>query len=223
MYAFITPMPLEEEAVLRECEIKDRKTLGYGELVVASYKKNDFIVAQCGIGKVFAAMMTQAVIDRFPEVDGIVVVGVAGSVDVKAAPLHSTVIASKLVQHDFDTSPIGDPIGELPHIHRVFLETSNAINTKLMEADDKASFGVIATGDQFIASKEKEDFIKENFGPYCVDMESAAVAQVCYANQIDFAVLRTISDAKNHVSEYVKNAEIAADKAGEIVRKFLTL
>jgi len=223
MYAFITPMPLEEEALLKNTEIRSRFKFGYGEFVEASYKGVEFIVATCGIGKVFAAMTTQAVIDNFPDVSAIIVVGVAGSMNIEAAPLHSIVIASKLAQHDFDTTSIGDPAGLLPAIKQVYLETANRINTKLMEASPNASFGVMVSGDLFVADPVKKARIKETFNPYCVDMESAAVAQVCFANRMPFAAIRAISDAENHSDEYQKNADIAAHIVGEAVRKFLTI
>lgn len=216
-------MPLEEEALLKNTEIKARIKFGYGEFVEASYQGVDFIVATSGIGKVFAAMTTQAIIDKFPEVAGIIVVGVAGSMNVEAAPLHSIVIASKLAQHDFDTTAIGDPAGLLPAINQVYLETTNRINTKLMAAAPTASYGVMVSGDLFVADPAKKAHIRETFNPYCVDMESASAAQVCFANRVPFAAIRAISDAENHSDEYQKNAAIAADIVGEAVRTFLTI
>ncbi|MCQ2799400.1 MAG: 5'-methylthioadenosine/S-adenosylhomocysteine nucleosidase [Bacilli bacterium] len=221
MYAFITPMPLEEEALLKGVTIKERTKFALGEFVEASYEGVDFLVVLCGIGKVFSASMAQATIDKFPGIEGLIVAGVAGSLDIKAAPLHSIVIASKLAQHDFDTTAIGEPMGLLPRIGKVYLETYNTINTKLMKAAPKASYGVMVSGDLFVSEKNKKALIQETFKPYCVDMESAAVAQVCYANRVPFAAIRAISDAENHSDEYEANAEIAADIVGEVIREFL--
>ena len=88
MYAFITPMPLEYDALIENAKVIENKRYGITSVSLAEYEGRRFILAKCGIGKVNAAMATQKVIDLFgKELEGIIVVGVAGSLDKEKAPL----------------------------------------------------------------------------------------------------------------------------------------
>ena len=112
MYAFITPMPLEKESLLLDTKIIEEKTYGITEITLAEYEGKKFVLAKSGIGKVNAAMATQKVIDLYEkELEGIIVVGVAGSLDKEKAPLFKAVIAKEVANHDCDTTAVGDPYG----------------------------------------------------------------------------------------------------------------
>ena len=69
-------------------------------------------------------------------------------------------------------------------------------------AKPKCQIGIIATGDQFVDSPQQlKEIMQQQLGTLAVEMEGAAVAQVCYNNKIPFVVVRTISDGANHLSE----------------------
>ena len=225
MYAFITPMPLEKDSLLIDTKIIEEKEYGITEITLAEYEGKRFILAKCCIGKVNAAMATQKVIDLYEkELEGVIVVGVAGSIDVKKAPLFGAVIAKEVASHDCDTTAVGDPYGlvQTKDGNLVFFKTSELMDKHLLEASKEGVFENIVSGDQFIADNDKKAWMKETFKAVAVEMESSAVAMVAYNANIPFACLRTISDAENSAEEYPQNAKKAALKAGEIARKFLS-
>ena len=221
MYAFITPMPLEAQSLLKDAEVTSSTTHGHAIIFEARYQNHPYLVVQSGVGKAFAAASAQAIIDRYPDIQAIIVVGVAGSINKIKAPLCCPVLAKRLVQHDIDTTGFGDPFGLIPGLDEVDLETDSKLNYKLLKTYPTMALATIATGDQFVSSSERKQWIGMQFGAVCVDMESAAAAQIAFVNNIPFSALRVISDAENPKEEYEQNAERAAAKAGEIIRKFI--
>ena len=166
------------------------------------------VVAQCGPGKVNSAVCAQIMILRY-EPRLIINVGVAGGVGVGIGDL---VVASACVQHDFDTTAMGDPLGTLFICHGEDVDQEELIELRADEAAAKvllsvaknvyggAHEGVIATGDVFVADKEKNLWLSEKFGAKAVEMEGGSIAQTCYMNGVPFAVLRAISDNANDQS-----------------------
>ena len=154
------------------------------------------VVSRCGVGKVFAAMCAQAMIIKYaPRL--IINSGVGGAL---ADGLKCTdiVVATRLVQHDMDTSAIGDPKGLVSGINKVYFDSDERAAGILMSAAETAGIrartGVIASGDIFVADKLLKDRIKADFGAAVCEMEGAAIAQVAYVNSTPFAVVRAISD-----------------------------
>lgn len=184
------------------------------------------VVVQCGPGKVNAAICTQNMITAFhPE--AVINVGVAGA---GSGNVHvgDVVIARATVQHDMDTSPIGDPIGLISKINLVEIPCDEALVTELAEAvkhtdGTPCHIGVIATGDQFINDEERRNAIHERFDSLAVEMEGGAVAQTCYINRVPHAVLRTVSDESNGQSTvtYAAFAQNAAEHAQKVIKRFM--
>ncbi len=155
------------------------------------------VIAKCGIGKVFAATCAEAMIIKYsPRL--IINSGVGGAL-AKDLGTGDIVIAEKLCQYDMDTSPIGDPIGLVSGINRVWFETDRKAIRILKSAADalslKARVGSIATGDRFVATKEFKDEIVRNFGADACEMEGGAIAHVAFVNNTPFVVVRAISDS----------------------------
>lgn len=183
------------------------------------------VVAECGPGKVNAAACAQIMILKFcPRL--IINTGVAGGVGVKIGDL---VAAECCVQHDFDTTALGDPLGTL-FIRRSGQSESimklpcdeNASRVLLEEARGiygGAHTGVIATGDIFVADKEKNRLLGERFGAMAVEMEGGSIAQVCYMNGVPCAVLRAISDSANDDSpvDFPAFARETAEKSARLL------
>ena len=154
-------------------------------------------VAKCGIGKVFAALCAEVMILKYsPSL--IVNTGVGGAL-AKGLSATDTVIAESLVQHDMDTSPLGDPQGLVSGINKIYFETDKRASDILMQAAKELGIcavrGRIATGDKFIASKEDKERIVNTFGSDACEMEGCAIAQVAYVNSTPCAVIRAISDS----------------------------
>lgn len=187
--------------------------------------EREVVLALCGIGKVFAAMCAQTLILRYKP-DAILNSGVAGSLT-DELDILSLAVSDHLVQHDMDTSPLGDPVGYLSGIDRVLLPADESICRAVLDAANGAGIhakaGVIASGDQFIATSEKKDYIIRNFGAIACEMEGAAIAQVCFANEVPFCVLRSISDSfsgKNEM-DYPLFAEKAASRGAKFLLSLL--
>ncbi len=155
------------------------------------------VVAKCGIGKVFAAICTEAMILKYkPKL--VVNTGVGGALDKSLVPLDM-VFATGLVQHDMDTSALGDPVGMVSGINKVYFHTDPIAVSVLTSAADelgiKYMMGTIASGDKFVASAKEKAGIAEAFSAICCEMEGASVAHTAFVNGTHFVVLRAISDS----------------------------
>ena len=186
------------------------------------------IVVKCGIGKVNAARTTQVLIDKF-KINKVINIGAAGGInpDLK---IQDIVIGEKLVQYDFDISASGDyEKGEITGVGKFFRSDSELINTckrvleKRMEKNINIVIGTIATADIFCSDPEIAKNVREEFGAECVEMEGAAIAQVCSLDKIPFLVIRGISDTPNGHNEmdYYTYCHIAAKHAAEFLQDLL--
>ncbi len=183
------------------------------------------VAAVCGVGKVFAAVCAQTMILRYsPRV--IVNTGVAGTLTDKLS-IGDTAVAASVVQHDMDTTAIGDPPGCISGINVVNIPTDKGVSDLLVGCVNalgkKAAVGVIATGDTFISDSTSKTLIVQRFGAVACEMEGGAVGQVCYINKVPFGVLRTISDGGDEQShlDYPVFAEMAAHQSIEIMKLFI--
>ncbi len=154
-------------------------------------------IAKCGVGKVFAAICAEAMAIKYSP-DLIVNTGVGGALKA-GLKTTDTVIASSLVQHDMDTSPIGDPVGLISGINKVYFESDKRA-VEILEESAKALglnavVGRVATGDKFIAEKSDKERLISLFGADACEMEGGAIAHTAYVNGIKFAVIRAISDS----------------------------
>lgn len=225
MIGIIGAMEIEIEGIRALMTEKEEKIISGVKYVLGKLGNNTVVTAVCGIGKVFAAICAQTMILTFKP-DIIVNTGVAGSID-SSLKILDIAVADKVVQHDMDTSPIGDPKGLLSGINVIYMdadEKASALLVKLVsEAGINAVRGAIASGDQFIASKAQKDTIKTNFpDAVACEMEGASIGQVCYVNKVKFAVLRAISDNADGgaVEDYPAFAKKTAENYVGIMARF---
>ena len=196
---------MEIEAAEIRSALSDLQEKTVGGILFHSGKmgEREVVIAVCGIGKVFAAMCAQTMILAFAP-DAIYNSGVAGSLTEKLSILD-VAVSEKLVQHDMDTTPLGDPPGLISGINRVFFPGSDDLTAAV--AKEGAALGLrvlpgtIASGDQFISKAEQKKRIKETFDPIACEMEGAAIAQVAFVNKIPFCAIRAISDAYDGKNE----------------------
>ena len=218
----ICAMELEAEGILSAMTDIRRKTVSGIAFREGTLGKTRAVVAVCGIGKVFAAICTEAMILNFAP-DFIINTGVAGGLE-PGLNIGDAVLATSLVQHDMDTSPLGDPAGMISGINLVYLPAheglSDFIAARARELGITLRRGIIASGDQFISGKAEKDRIREQFGASACEMEGASVAHVCYVNDVPFAVLRSISDGGDDgaATDYAAFAKSAAEKAAKIIK-----
>lgn len=221
----ICAMEVELLEISRAMDIEKKEKISGVEFLLGTMHGKKIAMAVCGVGKVFAALCTEAMILRYsPKI--IVNSGVAGGLSDELSKCDA-VVAEKLVQHDMDTSPLGDPIGLLSGINEIYLpcdkKASEILKDAAKELSVKAVTGVIATGDTFIADGEKKKWLKETFDAAACEMEGGAVAHVCYVNGIKCAVLRTISDGGDDEAnmDFPTFVKKAAHNSCEIMKRFV--
>ena len=225
MIGIIGAMVPEVQAIEELLGNKATKNIGSFAFVEGQINGKDVVVAQCGIGKVFAAMCAEAMILNY-DLEYIVNVGVAGTLSDKLS-VASVAISKALVQHDMDTSPLGDPVGMISGINIVELPANKGVIWKVEDAVKKAGLnyeiGIIASGDQFVNSQEKKDYIKNTFGAIACEMEGAAVAQVAYVNKVPFCVIRAISDSADGTShvDYAEFLKIAIENTKKVIKNLI--
>lgn len=183
----------------------------------------DIVVCICGVGKVNAAMGTQALIDRFG-VTEVWNAGVAGCFH--DFPVGTLVVARHCVQHDMDTSAVGDPLGLVPALNLIELPCAQV--EEHMDVLTQAGFaprtGVVATGDWFGRDYTRAAMLRDHFSATVCDMEAGAVAQVCLRNQVPFYSLKIVSDHLFHPTqgeEYAQNVPQVADKLNQALGALL--
>lgn len=225
MIGIIAAMKAEIESVKVEMTHKKVRTFSGIEFVSGKFRGKDVVVAQCGIGKVFAAICTQTMILLYHP-DVILNTGVGGTLTNQLS-VGDIAISLDVVQHDMDTSPIGDPVGLISGINVIHFPADSRMYTELSKCADALGVnncvGTIASGDQFIASSEKKDFIKSNFSAIACEMEGAAIGHVCYVNEVPFAVVRAISDSADDSSsmDYGEFLALAAERSFGVVSAFV--
>lgn len=182
------------------------------------------ILARCGIGKVNAAVCTQIMISIF-HADEIINTGVAGAV-AHGIRQNDIVIARRFVQHDVDTSPIGDPVGYVSTVGKIYFDADEGIAARLRTAVGNTApivEGTVATGDQFVADKAITARLRERFDAVACDMEGGAIAHVCTLAGIPFGAVRCISDSadENATMDYPTFATYAAATCSRMVIAFM--
>lgn len=221
----IGAMKIETDELKEKVDVKEKVIVGGAEFIRGAIGNTEVVIAQCGIGKVFAAACTQAMIMRFRP-DYIVNIGVCGAVSPELE-LCDIVIGEKTVQYDMDTSAIGDPVGLISGINKIYFEcdeSMNAVYEKVLKSKNIHYLkGVIATGDRFLHSSGTVDNLRDGFGAISGDMESAAIGQVCYINNTPYGILRGISDKgdENSGDDYEKSRDAAAHIVSEVMFEFL--
>ena len=128
----IGAMSVEVEALKAEMTDKATETVSGIEFVSGKLCGKEVVVAQCGVGKVFAALCAQTMILKYG-VDRVINTGVAGSLSDKLAILD-VAVATEVVQHDMDTSPLGDPVGLISGINIVKIPACKSLCDEIAEA-----------------------------------------------------------------------------------------
>jgi len=237
---------LEEEAcgLVAEMAIEPGHrllTIGGRDVHVGRLWGRSCVLTLAGIGKVAAATTATGLIHSF-DVEAMVFTGVAG-----AAATHvrvgDVVIADMLLQHDFDASPLFPRfevpltgLSRFPSDRRLTAKLAAAAKNYVSEfearvreaAEETPSVhrGLVASGDRFVNGVEAIAALRRDLpDALAVEMEGAAVAQVCHDYDVPFAVLRTISDAADdsaHVDFPIFLRDVASHYSYEIIKRFIS-
>ena len=179
----------------------------------------EVVAAVSGIGKVFAAVCSEIMILHFG-VEKIINIGVAGSL-VKDLKVLNVAVAESAVQHDMNTTAIGDPAGLVSGINVINFDADAELRSVVVDVlkarEIPFETGVIASGDLFVDTDRQRQNIHLKFDAIAADMEGGAIAHVCYINNIPFALIRSISDADGSAMDYNTFAGKAAEQSIAIV------
>lgn len=240
----ISALHQEQAGLIEQMQDRQTTTRGMRDYTSGRLWGTDAVCVLSRIGKVAAAATVATLIEHFG-VTHILFTGVAGSVD-KRVKVGDIVVADALVQHDMDARPLF-PRFEIPllaqdsfasDLHltdRIAGAAGAFLATGLQEIaqQDRAAFGLdrpavhrglVASGDEFIHRGERRAALKQDFPDLlAVEMEGAAVAQVCFEFGLPFAVIRTISDGADEGAplDFMQFIErVAARYAYGIVARF---
>lgn len=216
MIAIISAMQEEIQALLNKLQNVTTVEKGMRTYYIGTLFNKNVVLVFSRWGKVASAATTTQLINDF-ELDEIIFTGVAGAIS-NNLNIGDVVIGKNLFQHDLNASPFYKKF-EIPIIKKLFLETKNPdklitattfflenynnyVNLNDAKSFDitkpKLVFGDIASGDQFISSLKKIAKLNKQIPTaICVEMEGAAVAQICYEYNMPFSIIRIISDKAN--------------------------
>jgi adenosylhomocysteine nucleosidase len=233
----MSAMEVELEFIRSDMVIEEVDTVGGGVYTLGTINSLPCVIVHGGVGKVGAAHTAQTLITHY-DVDVMIFTGVAGGIN---PDLHigDIVISRNVVHHDFgqilpDSFIPFDTIGffadsVLIQIARqaggsAVLETIPE-TIRGEEALPMVKVGRVATGDQFISSEAKRLWIAETFHADCVEMEGAAMAQVCAVYDVPFVIIRALSDLANEEAEVDFQSFViyAAKNSSLLVKEMLRL
>lgn len=208
----IGAMPSELADIINTLQETDLKKYSNFEYHICNLQDKSIVYACSGIGKVNSALCTQVLIDNFKP-DAIINTGIAGGMnnDIKVCDI---VISSDVLPHDLDIHFIKD----YPPYCETFPSSEKLISIAeeiCSEKNIKSFKGRIVSGDAFVTDTNLKNKIKEKFSPFAVDMETAAIAQCAYINNVDFVSVRCISD--NADDDGAESFDIFEKKAAKIV------
>ena len=225
----------EEIAALLPCLVDVRTERRAGrDFHLGRLDGRDVILVRCGIGKVAAATTTAVLLDAF-DARALIFTGVAGGLGA-GVRVGDIVVATALLQHDMNAEPLF-PRWEVPLTGRARFAADGAWTARVAQAcralgaaDTHAVSasiheGLVVSGDRFVSTHAESDGLRALLpDALAVEMEGAAVAQVCHDFARPFAVVRTISDraddaAHGDFQRFV--AEVAAPYSRDIVRAAL--
>lgn len=205
-------------------DIKENKIYNLN-FIQGAIKNKMCTLVKSGVGKVNAARTTQILIDNY-KVDYVINVGSAGGID-EELNIGDIVIGDNLIQYDFDITQVGDyEKGEICDIGKYIKSDERLINLclkaveEIKDRDFNIKIGTIGTADLFSADPNRAIALKKEFNIECVEMEGAAVAQVCLLDDIPFLVIRGISDVSNgnNKIDFHTFLEKASKRAAEILQ-----
>lgn len=201
------------------------KKIGNCQIYIGSFKNINIFLIRSGIGKVAASISTTILINLYkPNI--IINSGSAGSLN-SLLKIGDIIIPNKICYYDVDLVNFGYALGQIPECPKEFLIQKKFFNfIKNISIDFKFQFttGLLITGDSFVRESELIKKLKHQFSSaIAVEMESAAIAQVCHQFNVPLIVIKSISDLsdKNATLNFKKNISIASFQSSKIVQLIL--
>jgi len=222
--AVIGAMEEEVELLRATLENATTETIANSEYTQGTYKDKDVILLKSGIGKVNAAMSTTILLEKY-QPDVVINTGSAGGYDENLV-VGAFVISDAVRHHDVAATIFGYEMGQVPQMPVGF-----KADARLMEVAEQAvaevgehqsATGLITTGDSFMNDPVRVETVRNYFPTMkAVEMEAAAVAQVCYQFATPFVVIRALSDIAGKQSDisFDEFLPIAAKHSTQVVLK----
>lgn len=193
--------------------------------IEGTIEKKEIVLLKSGIGKVNAAMATTILHEQFKP-DAVINIGSAGGVD-ESLNVGDVVIAKEVVYHDVDVTPFQYSFGQVPQMPETFQSDSFLLKIAkeaIVKQNLQHAVGLIATGDTFMENERKIARVKKIFPEVlALEMEGAAIAQVCYQYNTPFIITRALSDiaGKESTLSFEAFLDKAAKNSIEIVLEML--
>lgn len=204
MIAIIGAMQEETEILTARIEAAQLSQSGGFNFVSGRLAGKEVVLLQCGIGKVNAAVGAALLLERFP-IRALINTGSAGGL-LAEQKVGDLVVSSAALQHDVDICAFGYEKGQLPGLPAVFpadLDLAERAETVVavlkarsaLDAGINCTRGIIGSGDVFMHEAQRLLALRQDFPGLCaVEMEGAAIAQVCFLFKTPFVILRALSD-----------------------------
>lgn len=217
-------MPEEVAPLLKIMGDYDETRYAGNTYYEGSYAGHELVIAYSKIGKVFSSLTATTMIEHFGA-QLLFFSGVAGGINPQLE-IGDLIVATQLCQHDLDITAFGHPHGYVPEgaqfvdcdakLVEIAKKVGQELNKELCE-------GIIATGDQFVASEERKNWIGSTFSADALEMEGASVAVVCNALEVPFFILRAISDTADMDASFNFDAfmESSAMISAEFIMKMV--
>ncbi|HEU5376548.1 MAG TPA: 5'-methylthioadenosine/adenosylhomocysteine nucleosidase [Ktedonobacteraceae bacterium] len=185
------------------------------------------VLAFSGAGKVSAALTVQKLLDTYEDLVAVIMVGVAGALK-NDLRIGDVVVSEDCAQYDLDITALGVCRGTIPDTGKRFIEADRRLlelASRTPENGHKVVRGRILSGDRFLTREEtfECEYLFDELEGSAIEMEGAAVAQVCDFNHIPFLIVRTICSELegNQEEQYRHSLNLVARNASEVVRTIL--
>lgn len=220
---------MEEEVELLRAALNDTKVISMAssEYTTGTYVGKEIVLLKSGIGKVNAAMSTTILLHEFKP-DVVINTGSAGGFD-DALEVGAVVISDEVRHHDVDVTIFGYEMGQMAQMPAAYKADDKLIEIAKQAVTEvgehQYGIGLICSGDAFMNDPQRVANVREHFPTMkAVEMEAAAVAQVCYQFNTPFVVIRALSDIAGKESNisFDEFLPVAAKHSTEIVLKAIT-
>lgn len=216
----------EEINVLREHIVdKQEITVANIKFIIGKLANKHIVLLKSGIGKVNASMATTIMHERFSPTH-VINTGSAGGYAEKLQ-VGDVVISSEVIHHDVDVTAFEYQFGQVPGLPTTF-QANEALVFKAEQAVRKTNIayeiGLIGSGDVFVGNEVQSKPILKRFPQLiAVEMEAAAIGQVCYQYNVPFVIIRALSDiaGKQSSISFDKFLEKASKNAASIIINML--
>ena len=218
----------EEVALLRDAmEVEEVRTIAHVEFTKGKLNHREVVLLKSGIGKVNVAIATTLLFEHY-NIDYVINTGSAGGLH-EEANIGDVVISTGTLYHDVDVTGFNYAYGQVPGMPAIYesnVSLVKKVESILYKIGKNYWLGTIGTGDSFINRLDQMELIKKNCpSVIAIEMEAAAVAQVCHHYEKPFIIVRALSDIagkESHIS-FNEFLTVAAKESSEMVSELVSM